>query len=55
MSLAPACYGKAAFDTHAQALRQMNRQRFRRRRGYGRVETYRCHICGYWHLGSNAL
>jgi hypothetical protein len=52
---ANACFGKQRFPDRASALRALARMTARKERKWrrgGRLNVFKCLVCGGWHLGS---
>lgn len=58
------CHEKTPYSTKRDAKRAVQRCRVRFRRGFmgdmtanelHRMMAYRCHECGYWHIGKRSV
>jgi len=49
------CQGKIGYLTWNHANRAMSRDRIRPDKREGRLQTYRCRHCAFWHIGKSAM
>lgn len=45
------CVGKASYENRGQAAERLRKQKNIRGRGQ-KLESYKCRVCGAWHVGN---